>query len=86
MPNLRLTFRQVLPGALFSFGSWVLVSLVFSFYVDNIARYSLLYGSLGAIIVLMLWLYITCITLLLGPMLNHILLLRGGVLQPRRHS
>ena len=86
VPNLRLTFRQVLPGALFSFGSWVLVSLVFSFYVDNIARYSLLYGSLGAIIVLMLWLYITCITLLLGPMLNHILLLRGGVLQPRRHS
>lgn len=56
----------------------MLVSLVFSFYVDNIARYSLLYGSLGAIIVLMLWLYITCITLLLGPMLNHILLLRGG--------
>ncbi len=86
VPNLRLTFRQVLPGALFSFGSWVLVSLVFSFYVDNIARYSLLYGSLGAIIVLMLWLYITCITLLLGPMLNHILLLRSGVLQPRRHS
>ncbi|MBP3311864.1 MAG: YihY/virulence factor BrkB family protein [Butyricicoccus sp.] len=86
VPNLRLTFRQVLPGSLFSFGSWVLVSVVFSFYVDNIARYSLLYGSLGAIIVLMLWLYITCITLLLGPMLNHILLLRSGVLEPRHHG
>lgn len=86
VPNFRLTFRQALPGALFSFGSWVLVSLFFSFYVDHIARYSLIYGSLGTIIVLMLWLYITCITLLLGPMLNHILLLRSGVLQPRHRD
>ncbi|MBS7224433.1 MAG: YihY/virulence factor BrkB family protein [Clostridiaceae bacterium] len=86
VPNLRLTFRQVLPGALFSFGSWVLISLGFSFYVDKIARYSLLYGSLGTIIVLMLWLYLTSITLLLGPVLNHILLLRSGILKPRRQN
>ncbi len=86
VPNLRLTFRQVLPGALLSFGSWVLISLGFSFYVDKIARYSLLYGSLGTIIVLMLWLYLTSITLLLGPVLNHILLLRSGILKPRRQN
>lgn len=77
VPNIRLTCRQVLPGALFSFVSWITISVAFSFYVDNIARYSLLYGSLGAIIVLMLWLYLTSVTLLLGPVLNHILLLRG---------
>lgn len=74
VPNVRLSFRQVLPGALLSLGSWVLISVAFSFYVDNVARYSLLYGSLGAIIVLMLWLYLTSITLLLGPVLNDILL------------
>ena len=76
MPNLKLSCRQVLPGACFSFVSWIVISVAFSFYVDNIARYSLLYGSLGTIIVLMLWLYMTSTTLLLGPVLNHILLMR----------
>ena len=74
LPNMRLRWRQAIPGALFSFTAWVLISVGFSFYVDTLARYSLLYGSLGTIIVLMLWLYMTSITLLLGPMLNHILL------------
>ena len=78
LPNIRLSWRQVLPGAALSFCSWILISVCFSFYVDNIARYSLLYGSLGAIIVLMLWLYMTCITLLMGPVLNRILLLRSA--------
>lgn len=78
LPNIRLTWRQVLPGAALSFCSWILISVCFSFYVDNIAGYSLLYGSLGAIIVLMLWLYMTCITLLMGPVLNRILLLRDA--------
>ena len=78
LPNIRLSWRQVLPGAALSFCSWILISVCFSFYVDNIAGYSLLYGSLGAIIVLMLWLYMTCITLLMGPVLNRILLLRSA--------
>ncbi len=71
VPNLHLKFREVWPGALFSLVAWLLVSWVFSFYVDNMARYSVLYGSLGAIIVLMLWLYIVSMVLLMGPQLNH---------------
>lgn len=74
MPAIKLKFSQILPGALFSFVAWFIISGAFSFYVNNIARYSLLYGSLGAIIILMLWLYMTSITLLLGPLLNRILL------------
>ncbi len=73
VPNLSLKFREIWPGALFSLVSWVLVSWVFSFYVDNMARYSVLYGSLAAIIVLMLWLYIVSMILLMGPQLNHTL-------------
>ena len=73
VPNLYLRFREVWPGALFSLVAWVLVSLAFSFYVDNMARYSVLYGSLAAIIVLMLWLYIVSMILLMGPQLNHTL-------------
>ena len=73
VPNLHLKFREVWPGALFSLVAWILVSWAFSFYVDNLARYSVLYGSLGAIIVLMLWLYIVSMILLMGPQLNHTL-------------
>ena len=73
VPNLHLRFREVWPGALFSLVAWILVSLGFSFYVDNMARYSVLYGSLAAIIVLMLWLYIVSMILLIGPQLNHTL-------------
>ena len=73
VPNLHLKFREVWPGALFSLVAWILVSWAFSFYVDNMARYSVLYGSLGTIIVLMLWLYIVSMLLLMGPQLNHTL-------------
>ena len=73
VPNLYLRFRDVWPGALFSLVAWILVSWGFSFYVDNMARYSVLYGSLGAVIVLMLWLYIVSMILLMGPQLNHTL-------------
>ena len=73
VPILHLKFREVWPGALFSLVAWILVSWAFSFYVDNMARYSVLYGSLGTIIVLMLWLYIVSMLLLMGPQLNHTL-------------
>ncbi len=72
VPNLYLRFREVWPGALFSLVAWVLVSLAFSFYVDNMARYSVLYGSLAAIIVLMLWLYIVSMILLIVRRLYRI--------------
>ncbi|MDY3617488.1 YihY/virulence factor BrkB family protein [Agathobaculum sp.] len=75
VPNLHLKFREVWPGALFSLVAWVLVSWAFSFYVDNMARYSVLYGSLGAIMVLMLWLYLVSMILLMGPQLNHTLVI-----------
>ena len=86
VPNLHLKFREVWPGALFSLVAWILVSWAFSFYVDNLARYSVLYGSLGAIIVLMLWLYIVSMILLMGPQLNHTLVvMRLYRLENQRH-
>ncbi len=74
VPNVRLKWREAAPGALFSLTLWLLISLIFSFYVDNLGNYSVLYGSLGAIIVLMLWLYLTSIVILLGALVNHILM------------
>lgn len=72
-PNRRISPVKTLPGSLFAMAAWLTATNIFSQYVDNFARYSFLYGSLGAIIVLMLWLYILGIVLVLGAELNHIL-------------
>lgn len=69
----RPTFRAIWPGVLLSMGGWLLLSLLFSLYVENAGRYSLIYGSIGAIIVLLLWLYLTASVMLVGAEFNHIL-------------
>lgn len=74
VPNVRLRWGQILPGAIFSLVAWIGISFGFSFYVDNMANYSLLYGSIGAMMVLMLWLYLTAMVIILGTQLNHIIL------------
>ncbi|MEA4824255.1 MAG: YihY/virulence factor BrkB family protein [Clostridiaceae bacterium] len=70
-PNRKLKLRQAMPGAFFAMLAWVAVSLGLSFYVDNFSRYSLLYGSIGAVIVMMLWLFVTGIILQLGGLVNY---------------
>ena len=57
-PNVRRQLRFVVPGSIFGTLVLILASLAFSFYVGNFADYSATYGSIGAVIVLMLWLYI----------------------------
>ncbi|MDI5789482.1 YhjD/YihY/BrkB family envelope integrity protein [Bacillus licheniformis] len=54
-PNKRLSFKFVLPGAVAATAGWILVSVLFSYYVSEFANYSATYGSLGGIIVLMIW-------------------------------
>ena len=73
VPNKRIAIRQVITGAIAAAVSWLIASIGFSFYVENMARYSLLYGSIGAVIVLMIWLYLTGIILIMGAELNHVL-------------
>jgi membrane protein len=52
---------------------WILVSLLFGEYVTNLSGYNKIYGSMGTIIVLMVWLYLTSFALLIGGELNAIL-------------
>ncbi len=73
VPNTKLTLKSVFPGALFSTVGWILTSLAFSFYVSNFANYSSTYGSIGGIIVLMLWLYFTGNILLIGGQVNAVM-------------
>ena len=65
--------KSAMPGALFATAGWILTSLVFSFYVGNFANYSKTYGSIGGIIVLMMWLYFSAIILMLGGQLNAVM-------------
>ncbi|WP_144511808.1 YihY/virulence factor BrkB family protein [Bacillus sp. FJAT-22090] len=73
VPNKRLFVRSVFPGAAFATVGWIVVSLGFSFYVSNFGNYSSTYGSIGGIIVLMLWLYLSGIILLVGGQINAVM-------------
>ena len=61
---------QILPGIIAALISWMVVSIGFSFYVENFAHYSLIYGTMGAMIVLLMWLYMTALVLILGAEFN----------------
>lgn len=70
IPDRRLTFREVVPGALFAVVGWIASSLLFAVYVNHFGNYSKTYGSLGGVIVLLIWLYLSANILLLGGEIN----------------
>ena len=72
-PNVRRQLRFIVPGSIFGTVVLILASLAFSFYVGNFADYSATYGSIGAVIVLMLWLYIAGLVILVGSEINALL-------------
>jgi len=73
-----MPIRSHFGGAVFSAIGWLIFSFAFSFYVDRFARYSYIYGSLTAMIVFMLWLYICMIIFLVGAELNMWLYSQGN--------
>lgn len=71
-PNTCLTCKSVLPGAIFAAIGWQLTSFGFSFYVNSFTNYSATYGSVGGIIVLMTWFYISALIIIIGGEINAI--------------
>ncbi len=69
-PDIDQPFRWITPGGLIGVLLWVLASVAFSFYVNNFGTYNKTYGSIGAVIVLLLYLYISSLTILFGAELN----------------
>jgi membrane protein len=63
-------WRWVTPGALLAGVLWLIGSLAFSFYVAKFASYDKTYGPLGAVVVFLMWLYISALTVLIGAELN----------------
>ncbi|MGP1910145.1 YihY/virulence factor BrkB family protein [Metabacillus sp. JX24] len=72
-PNKRLHIKDVFPGAVFATVGWAAVSFAFSYYVSSFGNYSAAYGSLGGIIVLMIWFYLSGMIIMLGGELNAVL-------------
>ncbi len=69
-PDVSQPFRWITPGGLVGVLLWVLASIGFSIYVDNFGSYNKTYGSIGVVIVLLLYLYISSLTILFGATLN----------------
>jgi len=70
-PNVKLPgFKWVTPGAIFALVIWLVASALFAFYVANFGSYDKTYGTLGGLVVLLVWLWITNCALLLGMELN----------------
>lgn len=75
-PNCIMKLKEALPGAIFTIVAWIICTVLFSFYITHISQYDALYGSISAIMILMLWMYLTGIILILGFELNLILMKR----------
>ena len=68
--------RTILPGIIAVLIVWLASSALFSFYVENFAHYSVIYGTLGTFIILLLWLYLTSVIFLMGGEVNALILKR----------
>ena len=71
-PNLKLKAISILPGSIFATVSWTLISRLFGYYIDHFSSYIKTYGTIGAFMAVIIWLYITGYILIIGAELNAI--------------
>lgn len=68
--EIRRPVRHVFPGIFLALLSWLVISVGFAVYVENFGNYSVIYGAMGAVVVLLIWLYMSAIILILGAEFN----------------
>lgn len=69
-PDTKVNSRTVTNGSLFTTIGWMLITAIYSYYANNLANYSIFYGSLANIIVLMVWIYIISYIFVVGVAIN----------------
>ncbi|MDP2358284.1 MAG: YihY/virulence factor BrkB family protein [Beijerinckiaceae bacterium] len=72
-PNVEQRFGFVTPGSVFGVVALILVSLGFSVYIQNFGDYGAMYGSIGAVVVLMLWFYAAAFVIIAGAEINALM-------------
>jgi membrane protein len=72
-PNKKRKFRLITPGAVFAVSASIIVSILFSVYLRLAPKHNAIYGSLGAVVVLLLWLYLWGLALFIGGEINSVI-------------
>lgn len=70
-PNKRVRSKNVGYGAIFTTISWVLITAVYSYYINHVANYTTFYGGLANIVILMVWIYFLAYAFTIGMALNY---------------
>lgn len=70
-PNKKVRSKNVGYGALFTTFSWVIITYIYSYYINNIAHYTTFYGGLANIVILMFWFYLLAYAFTIGMALNY---------------
>lgn len=84
-PDLkRRRWSKLVPGSIFAAVLWIAASLIFKVYVRHVSNFGIMYGSLGTLVVLMMWFYLSGIALLMGGELNSAI--QGVTDQQRKRS
>ncbi len=73
VPSKKLKLRKQMPGALLSAFLWVVITKIFSLYIDYYASKSFMYGSLTTVIMLMFWMYFVIYSIFIGAQMNEYL-------------
>ena len=84
LPNTKQEKKHVFVGAIVTTVLWILVTLAFRLYVQNFGNYNRTYGTIGGVIVLLTWMYLTMIVVLIGGELNAELHKGTGAVNPKR--
>lgn len=71
-PNKKMRFFMQIPGAMFTSAAWLVFSELYSLYVEHFSSFSAIYGSLGMLIIAMLWLYFCMSIIFIGAVINRI--------------
>jgi membrane protein len=83
LPNLKQSAKQILVGSIVATVLWLIVTLLFRLYVTNFGSYNKTYGAIGAVIVVLTWMYLTMLVILIGGELNAELHRGTGAIHPR---
>ena len=70
-PDKPIPSRNVNYGALFTSFGWVIITTIYSFYINNYANYSVIYGGLANLVILLLWFYLLAYIFVIGLALNY---------------
>ena len=73
LPNHKVKLKEQIPGAIFSSTLWLILSFLFSIYIDIFKNFSVMYGSLTVLVLMMIWIYSCMYMILIGGKINNYL-------------